>query len=145
MSKRSSKVPAMSTPTSIKRETTLEPKQSIKSTSTSTSSLTLCQSVHNYWASATTKVKLMDTFMAFLVVLGVLQFIFCVLVGNFPFNAFLGGFSSTVGQFVLTACLRIQTSPSNVQQFPQVSPERSLGDFIVGSLILHFAVYHFIN
>lgn len=46
--------------------------------------------------------KLIDAFMAFLVVVGVVQFVYCVLAGAFPFNAFLSGFSATVGQFVLT-------------------------------------------
>jgi oligosaccharyltransferase complex subunit epsilon len=68
------------------------------------------------------RTKLIDVFMAFLVVVGVLQFVYCVLVGNYvrrhhhsyyyrsmlivplqPFNAFLSGFSATVGQFVLTS------------------------------------------
>ncbi len=31
-----------------------------------------------------------------------LQFLYCVIAGNYPFNAFLSGFSATVGQFVLT-------------------------------------------
>lgn len=30
------------------------------------------------------------------------QFVYCLLVGSFPFNSFLAGFSSTVGAFVLT-------------------------------------------
>lgn len=80
--------------------------------------------------------------MAFLVVVGAVQFLYCVLAGNYvresnqkikfrnagvlidwliadwdlfflqPFNAFLSGFSAAVGQFVLTASLRMQTSPS---------------------------------
>lgn len=41
-----------------------------------------------------------------------------------PFNAFLSGFSATVGQFVLTASLRIQTTAANKADFPAVSPER---------------------
>ncbi|CAN6618415.1 hypothetical protein TRVA0_007S01750 [Trichomonascus vanleenenianus] len=82
--------------------------------------------------------------MVFLVALGVLQFVFCLLVGTFPFNAFLGGFASTVGQFVLTAALRVQYLASE-GEFPKVSPERAFGDYIFGSLILHFIVYHFIN
>jgi len=47
--------------------------------------------------------------MAFLVVVGAIQFVYCVLAGNYPFNAFLSGFSAAVGQFVLTASLRMQT------------------------------------
>lgn len=90
------------------------------------------------------RTKAIDTFMGFLVLLGALQFVFCVLVGNFPFNAFLGGFSSTVGQFVLLAALRIQLDPGNRHEFKQ-SPQRAFADFVGGSLILHFLVYHFIN
>ncbi|MCJ1455306.1 oligosaccharyltransferase complex subunit epsilon [Mycoblastus sanguinarius] len=70
------------------------------------------------------RVKLMDVFMAFLVAVGGLQFVYCVLVGNYPFNAFLSGFSATVGQFVLTASLRIQTNPENKGEFGSVSHER---------------------
>lgn len=45
-------------------------------------------------------------------------------VGKQPFNAFLAGFSATVGQFVLTASLRIQTNPENKSEFRSVSHER---------------------
>jgi hypothetical protein len=41
-----------------------------------------------------------------------------------PFNAFLSGFSATVGQFVLTASLRIQTNPANKGDFENISHER---------------------
>jgi oligosaccharyltransferase complex subunit epsilon len=41
-----------------------------------------------------------------------------------PFNAFLSGFSATVGQFVLTASLRIQTNVENKADFTSVSHER---------------------
>jgi len=41
-----------------------------------------------------------------------------------PFNAFLSGFSATVGQFVLTASLRMQTNPENKAEFVSISPER---------------------
>jgi hypothetical protein len=41
-----------------------------------------------------------------------------------PFNAFLSGFSATVGQFVLTASLRIQTNPENQADFKEISHER---------------------
>jgi len=91
------------------------------------------------------RTKLIDVFMAFLVVVGVLQFVYCVLVGNYPFNAFLSGFSATVGQFVLTASLRIQTNGQNKAEFVSVSPERAFADYVFGSLILHFFCVNFIN
>ncbi|KAK5130515.1 oligosaccharyltransferase complex subunit epsilon [Cryomyces antarcticus] len=97
--------------------------------------------VWNKYVDATPqRVKLIDAFMAFLVAVGVLQFVYCVIVGNYmyecaetdgltdapaqPFNAFLSGFSATVGQFVLTASLRIQTNPENKAEFASISNER---------------------
>lgn len=91
------------------------------------------------------QLKLIDAFMAFLVFVGVVEFAFCILVGNFPFNAFLSAFGSAVAQFVLLGALRMQLSPANAGEFTQVSKGRAFADFVFGSLILHFIGYHFIN
>ncbi|KAL6711996.1 oligosaccharyltransferase complex subunit epsilon [Coniothyrium glycines] len=91
------------------------------------------------------RTKLLDTFMAFLVAVGALQFLYVVLVGNFPFNAFLSGFSATVGQFVLTVSLRLQTNPANKADFENISHERAFADYVFGSLLLHFFCVNFIN
>ncbi|PBP27286.1 defender against death DAD protein [Diplocarpon rosae] len=99
----------------------------------------------NYLDKTPQRTKLIDVFMSFLVVVGVLQFVYCVIVGNYPFNAFLSGFSATVGQFVLTASLRIQTNTENKAEFTEVSPERAFADYVFGSLILHFFCVNFIN
>ncbi|RYP38559.1 hypothetical protein DL767_002495 [Monosporascus sp. MG133] len=101
--------------------------------------------VQHYQKTTPQRTKLLDAFMAFLAVVGALQFAYCILMGNFPFNAFLSGFSATVGQFVLTASLRIQTTKANKSEFPSISPERAFADYIVGSLILHFFCINFIN
>lgn len=50
----------------------------------------------NYVDNTPQRTKLIDVFMAFLVVVGALQFVYCVLVGNFvcvsfSFSFFLGG------------------------------------------------------
>lgn len=80
-----------------------------------------------------------------------------------PFNAFLSGFSAAVGQFVLTASLRMQTSersPSTASSTAKtmtkpgetfeenpshISSERAFADFVLGSLILHGFCVNFIN
>ncbi|PVI08283.1 defender against death DAD protein [Periconia macrospinosa] len=99
----------------------------------------------NYVKKTPQRVKLLDSFMLFLVAVGALQFLYCLIVGNFPFNAFLAGFSATVGQFVLTASLRMQTNPENKTEFQSISHERAFADFVFGSLILHFFCINFIN
>ncbi|KAL1880809.1 hypothetical protein VTK73DRAFT_4979 [Phialemonium thermophilum] len=101
--------------------------------------------VNRYLETTPQRTKLIDVFMAFLVVVGALQFLYCILAGNYPFNAFLSGFAATVGQFVLTASLRLQTTEANKSDFPAVSPERAFADYIVCSLILHFFCVNFIN
>ncbi|KAI0177024.1 DAD family protein [Pestalotiopsis sp. NC0098] len=125
------------------------PKKTTSSTSTSSSDYQwnqMAPDVWNYYQKNTPqRTKLIDAFMSFLVVVGAIQFLYCILAGNYPFNAFLSGFGATVGQFVLTASLRVQTTESNKSEFPAISPERAFADYIVGSLILHFFVINFIN
>ncbi|RYO88227.1 hypothetical protein DL766_009304 [Monosporascus sp. MC13-8B] len=101
--------------------------------------------VRHYQKTTPQRTRLLDAFMVFLAVVGALQFAYCILMGNFPFNAFLSGFSATVGQFVLTASLRIQTTEASKSEFPSISPERAFADYVVGSLILHFFCINFIN
>ncbi|XWW93430.1 hypothetical protein V2A60_001363 [Cordyceps javanica] len=104
------------------------------------------QNIYTHYVKETAqRTKLIDVFLAFLVVVGALQFAYCVLAGNYPFNAFLSGFSATVGQFVLAISLRIQTASTDKSEFPSVSPERAFADFVVCSLILHFFCINFIN
>jgi len=98
-----------------------------------------------YLDATSARLKLVDAFLVFLVLSGVAQFVYCVLVTSFPFNAFLAGFASTVGQFVLTASLRSQVNVTNRALFKDVSPERAFADFVVGSVVLHFFVFNFLG
>lgn len=63
---------------------------------------------------------------------GVIQFTYCILVGTFPFNAFLSGFLSCVTSFVLAVCLKI-------------NGEKSFKSFLFAHLVLHLAVLNFIG
>ncbi|PFH52546.1 hypothetical protein AMATHDRAFT_139628 [Amanita thiersii Skay4041] len=99
-----------------------------------------------YNESTVDRLKFIDSFLVFLMLSGIIQFVYCILVTNFPFNAFLAGFGSTVGQFVLTASLRSQVNPENKSEFKDVSPERrAFADFALGSIVLHFFVYNFLG
>ncbi|BGP48463.1 oligosaccharyltransferase complex subunit epsilon [Rhodotorula kratochvilovae] len=99
----------------------------------------------NYRLATTPRLKLIDSFMLFLMLTGVAQFLYCFAVTNYPFNAFIGGFAATVGQFVVLGALRIQSNPDNKSTFPSLSPERAFGDFLFGSLILHFFVWNYLG
>lgn len=47
------------------------------------------------------KLKIVDSYLLYVFLTGVVQFIYCCLVGTFPFNSFLSGFISCVSCFVL--------------------------------------------
>jgi oligosaccharyltransferase complex subunit epsilon len=113
------------------------------------SSATPVNAFHSLWKAyndnTSDRLKFIDAFLFFLMLSGIVQFAYCILVSNFPYNAFLAGFSATVGQFVLTASLRSQVNPENKDEFKEVSPERAFADFTLGSIVLHFFVYNFLG
>lgn len=44
-----------------------------------------------YSDNTSKRLKLIDSFLVFLMLSGIVQFLYCILVTNFPFNAFLAG------------------------------------------------------
>eukprot|EP01116_Phalansterium_solitarium_P010005 TRINITY_DN24384_c0_g1_i1.p1 TRINITY_DN24384_c0_g1~~TRINITY_DN24384_c0_g1_i1.p1 ORF type:complete len:120 (+),score=11.98 TRINITY_DN24384_c0_g1_i1:32-361(+) len=87
--------------------------------------------------------KIIDVFLLYVLLTGVLEFVYCAIVGTFPFNSFLAGFISTVGTFVLGVCLRLQVSPAN--HFKNISKERAFFDFIFANVVLHLTVFNFLG
>ncbi|XP_043914393.1 dolichyl-diphosphooligosaccharide--protein glycosyltransferase subunit DAD1 [Protopterus annectens] len=98
-----------------------------------------------YLATTPHKLKLLDAYLFYILLTGAMQFLYCLLVGTFPFNSFLSGFISCVGSFVLAVCLRIQINPQNKGDFVGISPERAFADFLFASTILHLVVMNFIG
>ena len=47
-----------------------------------------------YYENTSTRLKTIDAFLVFLMLSGIIQFLYCILVTNFPFNAFLAGYAS---------------------------------------------------
>ncbi len=47
------------------------------------------------------RVKMIDVYLLFTLATAVAQFVYCSLVGTFPFNSFLSGFGCALGAFVL--------------------------------------------
>ncbi|KAJ2814429.1 oligosaccharyltransferase complex subunit epsilon [Coemansia furcata] len=90
------------------------------------------------------RLKVIDTYMVFCVVVGLAQFAYCLLVGTFPYNAFLAGFGSAVACFVFAANLRIKTNAKNAAQFTG-TPESAFVEFVVCHIILHFIVANFLG
>lgn len=47
------------------------------------------------------KLKIVDAYLLYILLTGIVQFVYCCIVGSFPFNSFLSGFISTISCFVL--------------------------------------------
>ncbi len=57
--------------------------------------------LEDYNKNRTKKLLMVDSLMAYALVTAVVQVIYMVLVGSFPFNSFLSGFFCHVGLFAL--------------------------------------------
>ena len=57
--------------------------------------------LRDYRAQTPTRLQLVDAYLTYVMLTGIVQFTYCLLVGTFPFNSFLSGFISSVGSFVL--------------------------------------------
>lgn len=55
----------------------------------------------DYQRTTPKRLKIIDAYMFYILITGILQFVYCLMVGTFPFNAFLAGFISCVASFVL--------------------------------------------
>ncbi|XP_063076257.1 dolichyl-diphosphooligosaccharide--protein glycosyltransferase subunit DAD1 [Engraulis encrasicolus] len=101
--------------------------------------------LEEYTTTTPIKLKLVDAYLLYILLTGAFQFLYCLLVGTFPFNSFLSGFISCVGSFILGVCLRIQINPQNKGDFLTVSPERAFADFLFAHTVLHLVVMNFIG
>lgn len=99
----------------------------------------------DYVQSTPKKLKIIDAYLLYILLTGIIQFVYCCLVGTFPFNSFLSGFISSVGSFILAVCLRVQVNPQNKNEFQGISPERAFADFIFAHVVLHLVVINFIG
>ncbi|XP_044264180.1 dolichyl-diphosphooligosaccharide--protein glycosyltransferase subunit DAD1 [Tribolium madens] len=100
---------------------------------------------NEYNSKTPKKLKCIDAYLLYILLTGIVQFVYCCLVGTFPFNSFLSGFISCVSSFVLAVCLRLQVNPENKNQFAGISPERGFADFIFAHVVLHLVVMNFIG
>ncbi|XP_014788016.1 dolichyl-diphosphooligosaccharide--protein glycosyltransferase subunit dad1 [Octopus bimaculoides] len=98
-----------------------------------------------YIANTPKKLKIIDAYLVYVFLTGVMQFLYICVVGTFPFNSFLSGFISSVGSFILAVCLRLQVNPQNKSDFTSISPERAFADFTFANIILHLVVMNFIG
>ncbi|WFD03718.1 oligosaccharyltransferase complex subunit epsilon [Malassezia obtusa] len=56
--------------------------------------------VSSYKNTTPVRLKLLDAFLLFLFVTGIAQFVYCVLISNYPFNSFIAG---AFGEFLIAS------------------------------------------
>ncbi|CAH3040992.1 unnamed protein product [Pocillopora meandrina] len=74
------------------------------------------------------KLKIVDAYLFYIMLTGIIQFVYCCLVGTFPFNSFLSGFISCVGSFVLGG-KKIYRANADVHSFFVLPYNKSLNDW----------------
>ncbi len=91
--------------------------------------------VESYKTTTPTKIKVLDAYLVFTMISGVLVFLYGVLSGAVPYHSFLAGFISTIGSFVFGMNLRLSN---------QITTENALSQFILCHVSLFLAVANFI-
>ncbi|KAI9197339.1 DAD family-domain-containing protein [Polychytrium aggregatum] len=100
--------------------------------------------VQNYWNNTPQRLKLIDSFLVFVMITGIVQFVYMLIAGSYPYNAFLSGFISSVGVFILAANLRIQTNPESTEYSNQ-HHEKAFAEFLLSGIVLFGFVINFIG
>ncbi|KAI9023317.1 DAD/Ost2 [Hyaloraphidium curvatum] len=96
-----------------------------------------------YSQSTPNRLKAVDVYLVFLMITGAVQFLYCLLVGTYPFNSMLAGFISTVGSFVLAVSLRMQVAAPGDSKW--TSPEAAFAEFLFCTAIFQIFVVNFLG
>jgi len=99
----------------------------------------------DYIAKTPQQLKIIDGYLTYILLTGIIQFVYVLLAGTFPFNSFLAGFISCVSSFVFGVNLRLQVNPENAKDFKSIAPQRAFADFIFAHVILHLVVVNFMG
>ncbi|KAI8587817.1 Dolichyl-diphosphooligosaccharide-protein glycosyltransferase subunit dad1 [Geranomyces variabilis] len=100
--------------------------------------------LNSYTANTPQSIKLIDAYLLFVMLTGIIQFVYVILAGTYPYNSFLAGFGASVGSFVLAANLRMQINPQNKAEL-NISQERAFADFAFSSIVLFGFVVNFLG
>ena len=99
----------------------------------------------SYIAQTSPKTKLIDIYLLFTLLSGILVFLYGLLTGAVPYNSFLGGFIATIGSFVLTMNLRIQSELASTEEQKALTQERAAAQFLFCHLFMFFILVNFIG
>jgi len=93
----------------------------------------------SYNKTASKRVKLTDLFIAFNLLLALIQYAYVKVAGNYPYNAFLSGLFCNLGTATLTGCLRMQVAAKTKTE------ERAYAEYLFCILILYLLVFNYLG
>ncbi len=119
---------------------------------------------NEYQRTRTKKILMVDALIVYALASAVVQVVYMVMVGTFPFNSFLSGFLCQLGLFALageyrvfvrnvyflmlssllsTVSLRLQLTSK--EEFQNINQEKAFGDFAFCAIVFLFVVFSFLG
>lgn len=100
----------------------------------------------NYFKRTTIQTQLIDIYLLFIVLSGVLVFSYGAFTGAIPYHSFLAAFGATLGSFVFAFNLRLQCDSPRDQAMTGgcAEWERSIAHFLACHFVLFICVANFI-
>ncbi|KAJ5068851.1 dolichyl-diphosphooligosaccharide--protein glycosyltransferase subunit dad1 [Anaeramoeba ignava] len=100
--------------------------------------------IQEYRTQTSAPLKIFDAFLLWQFISGIMMFVYVIVAGNFPFNAFLAAFISAVGFFILTVSVRLKFS-SGKQEKNHLINKKEFAEFFVCGVVLFLAVFGYIG
>lgn len=102
--------------------------------------------VKDYYNCVNMKIKMIDAWCVYCIATCIVQILYVVLVGTYPFNSFLAGLFCHIAMAAFGVSLRFTiTSPDNDVDFKAVSLERASADFVFCHMVLFLIVFSFMG
>lgn len=99
----------------------------------------------NYQAKTSTRVKIIDSFIVYVLLVALIIFSYASLVGTFPFNSFLSAFFTAIGLLVLSVSLRKHVNSDTSKDFEDTSPEKAYSGYLLCCIVLFFTATVFMG
>jgi len=105
-----------------------------------------------YGAQTSRRVKVIDAFCIFLLLLTIVPFGYCALVGNFPMNSLLASIFAPLGTLIFTVCLRLHVHKEDAKHekekeddFKPVTEGKAFWEYLFCFVTFYIAIINFLG
>jgi oligosaccharyltransferase complex subunit epsilon len=105
-----------------------------------------CHEFFQHYSSTTCPMtKIIDAYLLFVLLSGILVFLYGLCTGAVPYHSFLAAFGGTLGSFVLAFNVRLHVTDRNSEPEKEcISTERIIAHFLICHIVLFIFVINFI-